>query len=132
MLVEGGILKAYLVDNYFGRKLKLTPTGGGITNLTLPGGQGNLEALLKTLNRGILVQGFIGGNFNGTTGDFSYGLMGQLVENGRIVKAVNEMNLTGNMADLWGRLERAGGDLHVHSSLRLPSLLFRGLELSGS
>jgi len=132
VLVEGGILKAYLVDNYFGRKLKLTPTGGGITNLTLPGGEGNLEALLKNLNRGILVQGFIGGNYNGTTGDFSYGIMGQLVENGRIVKAVNEMNLTGNMLDLWSRLEGTGADLNVNSSLRLPSLLFRGLELSGS
>jgi len=132
VLIEGGLLKAYLLDNYYARKLGLKPTGGSTANLVLEGGQGSLDDLLKKLGRGILVNAFIGGNYNATTGDFSYGIMGQYVEGGKIVKPVNEMNLTGNMVDLWSHLEAIGGDPFVHSSWRIPSLLFRGTQLSGS
>lgn len=131
-LIEGGVLKTYLADNYFGRKMGLRPNGGSTSNLVMPGGQGDLDALVKALGKGLLINGWIGGNFNGTTGDFSYGIMGLLVENGRIVKPVNEMNLTGNFIDLWNRLDRIGGDPDRNSSWRIPSLLFRGLQLSGS
>jgi PmbA protein len=131
-LIEGGLLRTYLADNYFGRKLGLTPNGGGTTNLILKAGEGDLEAMAKAMGRGILINGWIGGNFNGTTGDFSYGIMGQLVEGGRVVKPLNEMNLTGNFIDLWTRLEAVGGDPAPSSSWRIPSLLFRGLQLSGS
>lgn len=131
-LVEGGLLKAYLVDNHFGRKLGLRPTGGGTSNLCLEGGRGSLEDLLRGVTRGILVQGFIGGNHNGTTGDFSYGITGQLVEDGRPVRPVNEMNLSGTMLDLWTRLEGAAGDPDTSGSWRIPSLRFRGLAFSGS
>lgn len=131
-LIEAGVMKTYLADNYFGRKMGLTPNGGNTTNVILPGGEGDLDALVKALGKGILINGWIGGNFNGTTGDFSYGIMGLLVENGRIVKPLNEMNLTGNFLDLWGRLDRVGGDPELNSAWRIPSLLFRGLQLSGS
>jgi len=132
VLIEGGLLKAYLLDNYYARKLGLKPTGGSTANLVLEGGRGSLDDLVKTLGRGILVNAFIGGNYNATTGDFSYGVMGQYVEGGKIVKPVNEMNLTGNMVDLWSHLEAIGGDPFVHSSWRTPSLLFRGTQLSGA
>jgi PmbA protein len=132
MLIESGVLKNFLADNYFGRKLGLRPNGGYTSNLAIQGGEGNLEGLVKILHKGILINGWIGGNFNGTTGDFSYGIMGQLVENGRVVKPVNEMNLTGNFIDLWNSLERIGGDPDRNSSWNIPSLLFRGLQLSGT
>lgn len=131
-LIEGGILKTYLVDNYYGRKLSLRPNSGATTNILLAGGHGSLEESLHTLGRGILVRGWIGGNCNSTTGDYSFGLMGQYVEDGKIVRPVNEMNLTGNMLDLWCSLEAVGGDPDVNNSWRMPSLLFRGLQLSGS
>lgn len=51
---------------------------------------------------------------------------------GRVVKPLNEMNLTGNFIDLWTRLDKVGGDNAPSSAWRIPSLLFRGLQLSGS
>jgi PmbA protein len=131
-LIEGGTLKTFLIDTYFGKKLGMAPNGGRTSNLILPGGSGDLLTLTKALGKGIIINGWIGGNFNGTTGDFSYGIIGQLVENGGVVKAVNEMNLTGNFIDLWGRLDRVGGDPNINSGWRMPSLLFRGLQLSGA
>ncbi len=131
-LIDKGELKTYLVDNYYGRKLKLKPNGGSVSNLRMEGGEGSQEELLKRMGKGILVQGFIGGNSNGTTGDFSFGLVGQYVENGRIVKPINEMNLSGNLLAFWKTLDGLAADPYIYSSYRLPSLLFRGAQLSGS
>jgi PmbA protein len=131
-LVEEGVLKAYLLDNYYSRKLKLQPTGGQFSNLLLPGGSGSLEELLATLGGGVLITGFNGGNSNNATGDFSFGISGMLVEKGKLVKPLNEMNLTGNLLDFWGRLEAMAGDPYAYGSWRTPSLLFRGTQLSGS
>jgi len=131
-LVEKGILKAYLLDNYYSRKLKLKPTGGQFSNLLLEGGSGSLQNLLAAMGRGVLITSFNGGNSNSATGDFSLGVSGMLVESGQVVRPVNEMNLTGNLLEFWARLEAMAADPYPYSSWRLPSMLFRGTQLSGS
>jgi PmbA protein len=87
--------------------------------------------MIKGLKRGILVDGFIGGNSNSTTGDFSFGITGQLYENGERVKPVNEMNISGNALEFWKRLVEIGNDPFVYSTLRAPSMLFEAVHFSG-
>jgi PmbA protein len=84
------------------------------------------------VEKGILVTGFNGGNCNGTTGDFSYGIEGFLIENGKIVKPVSEMNITGNMIDLWSGISELGNDVYKNSSWLMPSILFSGVDFSGA
>ena len=79
----------------------------------------------------MLVTGFLGGNSNGTTGDFSLGLRGFRVRAGRIAEPVGEMNVSGNHAELWTRLRAVGDDPYPYSAMRTPSLLFDGVELAG-
>jgi PmbA protein len=83
------------------------------------------------MKKGILVTGFNGGNCNGSTGDFSYGIEGYLVENGSIVHPVNEMNITGNMKQIWMNLAEAGNDIIEGSSFRVPSLMIDNVDFSG-
>ena len=40
--------------------------------------------MMESMKKGVFITGFIGGNCNGSTGDFSYGIEGFLVENGKI------------------------------------------------
>jgi len=131
IIFEKGVLKSYNIDTYYGRKLDMKPTSGGITNLVLKTGKKSQEELIKTIDRGILVTGFNGGNSNGATGDFSYGIEGILIEKGKELMPVSEMNITGNMIDLWTRLEEAGNNPYRKSSWLLPSLLFNRVEFSG-
>ena len=42
------------------------------------------------------------------------------------------MNVTGNLADLWQRLELVGNDPHPFSSLKTPTLAFADVQFSGS
>jgi PmbA protein len=94
-------------------------------------GNKDLNALIALVDKGILVTGFNGGNCNGTTGDFSYGIEGFLIEKGKITQPVSEMNVTGNMITLWNNLVEIGNDARKDSSWRIPSLLFDNVDFSG-
>jgi PmbA protein len=130
-VVEKGILLSYYIDTYYGKKLEMEATTGSTTNLVFKPGEKNLEGLLADIDRGILVTGFNGGNNNGATGDFSYGIEGFLVEKGQLVRPVAEMNITGNFKQLWKDLIAVGSDVDLSRSWRLPSLVFDNVDFSG-
>jgi len=130
-VVENGILMTYYIDTYYGKKLEMEATSGSTTNLVFKPGQKDLEGLLADIDRGILVSGFNGGNANGSTGDFSYGIEGFLVEKGKLVQPVAEMNITGNFKQLWKDLVAVGNDVDPARSWRLPSLVFDKVDFSG-
>ncbi|NOZ09376.1 MAG: TldD/PmbA family protein [FCB group bacterium] len=132
VMINQGILRYYYIDNYYGRKLGQEPTAGDPSNLLIATGRRSVPEMLKDIKKGILITGFIGGNSNTTTGDFSFGIMGQLIENGQIVQPVNEMNISGNALSLWKSLVETGNDPHPYSSWKIPSLLFEGVDFSGS
>jgi PmbA protein len=128
---DKGILKNYYIDTYYAKKLKMEPTSGSSTNLVFETGNKNLDELVATVDKGILVTGFNGGNCNGTTGDFSYGIEGFMVENGEMIQPVSEMNITGNMKELWANIEEVGNDVNKNSAWLVPSILFEGVDFSG-
>ncbi len=130
-LVKNGVLQDYLIDSYYGRKLGWEPTGGSTTNLVFEYGDQSLEEIIKSISHGILVTSFMGGNTNGTTGDYSWGVAGQLIENGQIVKPVSEMNISGNLIELWSSLVAMGNDPYMYSSVRRPSMMFKDIKFSG-
>ena len=130
-LFEGGVLRTYFIDSYYGRKLKARPTTGGPSNLSWKLGNKSREALLADLKEGILVTGFLGGNSSAVTGDFSFGIQGFRVRDGKLAEPVGEMNISGNQLDLWKRLVAVGDDPFLHSALRTPTLVFEGVQFAG-
>jgi PmbA protein len=128
---ENGVLETYYIDTYYANKLETGRTIDAPSILTMPLGNKNLEGLIASLDKGILVTGFNGGNSNSTTGDFSFGIEGFLIEKGQLTKPVNEMNITGNMLTLWSNLIEAGNDPRLNSNWRIPSLLFDKVDFSG-
>ncbi|MDX9908112.1 MAG: TldD/PmbA family protein [Mariniphaga sp.] len=130
-IFENGVLQSYFIDTYYGKKLEMKPTGGSYSNIVFSTGNKNLDELVATLERGILVTGFNGGNSNGSTGDFSYGVEGFLIENGKLTQPVSEMNITGNMKDLWLNLGEIGNDINPNSIWLAPSILFENVDFSG-
>lgn len=129
--IEKGVLKEYYIDTYYGNKLGMEPNSGSSTNIQLENGSKSLDDLVKGMTRGILVNSFLGGNSNSTTGDFSFGVVGQFVENGKVIKPINEMNVSGNMNDLWNKIVEVGNDPYLYSSWQIPSLYFADVQFSG-
>jgi PmbA protein len=130
-IFDAGILKTYFIDTYYGKKLNVPQTVGSPSILNMPPGNKNLDGLVASVDKGILVTGFNGGNCSSTTGDFSYGIEGFLIEKGKLTQPVNEMNVTGNMITLWNNLTETGNDARKDSSWRIPSLLFDNVDFSG-
>jgi PmbA protein len=130
-IVDQGILRNYYIGTYYGRKLNLQPTSGSPSNLIFRTGNKDLNGLVKSMDKGVLVTGFNGGNCNGSTGDFSYGIEGFLVEKGEIIHPVNEMNISGNMIDFWNTLIEVGNDPNMYGSNMTPSMMFDRTDFSG-
>jgi len=129
---EAGVLLNYYVDTYYGKKLGVAPTTGGSSNLAWKLGEKTQAALLKDLKDGILVTGFLGGNTNATTGDYSLGVQGFRVRDGQIAEPIGEMNISGNQGELWSRLVAVGNDPFPYSALRTPTLVFEGVQFAGT
>ena len=130
-IFEKGVLKTYFIDTYRANKMQTEPTVSSPSILVMEPGTQSFDSLVAGIGKGILVTGFNGGNCNSTTGDFSYGIEGFLIQDGKLAQPVSEMNVTGNMLTLWNSLAAAGNDPRLSSSWRIPSLVFEGVDFSG-
>jgi PmbA protein len=130
-IFDKGVLKTYFIDTYIANKMDIEPTIADPSILILEPGNKDLQGLIADVHTGILVTGFNGGNSNSSTGDFSFGIEGFLIENGQATQPVNEMNVTGNFLSLWSSLAEVGNDPRLNSSWRIPSLVFDDVDFSG-
>ncbi len=126
-----GVLETYFIDTYNSHKLKMPQTIGRPSRIVLEQGNKNLDQMIEGLDKAILVTGFNGGNSNSSSGDFSFGIEGFLIENGKITQPVSEMNITGNLLTLWNNFAEAGNDALDNTSSLIPSLLFNDVDFSG-
>ena len=132
MPLEKGVLNQYYIDWYYSRKLEVEPTSAYTSNLTIPKGTKPIEELMKELGRGVLINGFIGGNSNGTTGDFSVGINGHLFDNGELAQPIAEMNIADNHLEFWKKLVAVGNDPWKYGRWNFPSLVFEDVVVSGT
>ena len=131
-LVSEGVVENIYVDTYYGRKAGMTPTTGRASNRVVKPGEQSLDALLGDVGDGVYVTSWLGGNADSTTGDFSLGIRGHMIENGEIGRPVGEMNVTGNLKDLFSRLEALGSDPYPYATTLAPSLVFSDVDFSGA
>ena len=131
-LVENGILKSYLIDTYYGKKLNLKSNGrsGGSTNLFFENGLTPYNDLLKSNGKNLYITETIGHGSNLVTGDYSVGANGFMVENGEIVYPVSEITIAGNFNDIFKNITLAD-DLEFKYSTNAPTLLIDGMVVAG-
>ena len=139
-IIEKGVVKEYFINTYISRKTGLQPTQEeAIRPKILPCRKGgeqvpaprNAEELMRMCGNGIYVNDFNGGNSDSATGDFSYGISGFIFENGKIVRPVSEMLITGNFLTLWSALIAAADDARPCRQKLIPSLAFAEVDFSG-
>jgi PmbA protein len=131
-IVENGVLQSYFVDTYYGRKMGWEPTSGSASNILFALGDTDRDGLLRGAQSGIYVESWLGGNANATTGDFSFGVRGRVIEGGELGAPVSEMNVTGNYLEILGRLSAVGNDPVPWSAFRAPTLVFDDVQFSGT
>jgi len=137
-IVQDGVLNGYFLGSYSARKLGLQTTGnsGGNHNLTLKSSAGNgrgveFSALLKQMDRGLLVSELLGQGVNHVTGDYSRGAAGFWVEHGEIQYPVQEITIAGNLRDMFHNIVAVGNDVLVQGSRQCGSILIENMTVAG-
>jgi PmbA protein len=132
-LVSNGVLQGYVLGSYSARKLGMASTGnaGGIHNLILPAGDNDLDGLLRTMGRGLLVTEMMGQGANLLTGDYSRGAAGFWVEEGAIAYPVEEITVAGNLREMLMEIVAVGSDVDCRGAIQCGSLLIDGLTVAG-
>ena len=133
-LVRDGVLQRYVLGSYSARKLGLetTANAGGVHNLTVGANAGGFEDMLARLDRGLLVTELMGQGVNTITGDYSRGAAGFWVEGGRIVHAVDEVTVAGNLRDMFRDVRAVGNDVDPRSHIHAGSILLERMTVAGS
>lgn len=134
-IIRSGILQTYLLTSYSGRKLGMQSTGhaGGIHNwLIKPNSSGKLTALLRQMNRGLLVTEVMGQGVNLVTGDYSRGAAGFWVENGEIQYPVAEITIAGQLPDILRNIVAVADDIEHRSNIQTGSILLEKMKISGN
>ena len=134
-IIRNGILQTYLLTSYSGRKLGMQSTGhaGGIHNwLVKPNSSEKLTALLRQMNRGLLVTEVMGQGVNLVTGDYSRGATGFWVENGEIQYPVAEITIAGQLPDMLRNIVAVADDIEHRSNIQTGSILLEKMKISGN
>lgn len=133
-IIQGGVLKNYYLSTYFARKLGVEATTSSPTILKCPLGQETPSELFERFGtegqNTLFITDFNGGNCNSATGDFSYGIEGFLIEEGKKTQPMSGMIISGNMLTLWGNLVALGSDPNLKSNILLPSLVFKDCAIN--
>jgi PmbA protein len=142
VVIEGGVLKSYLLNSYAARKLGLKTTGNasrGLTgnagighgNLYLEKGAPTAEQVIAGVADGFYVTELMGFGVNVVTGDYSRGAAGLWIRNGELAYAVSEVTIAGNLKDMLLNIEAVGADLEFRGSVAAPTLKIGEMTVGG-
>lgn len=131
-IIEGGVLSTFLINQYYARKMGVDPTGGDTHDFEWALGERDLAGLVADVGDGVLIDRFLGGNSNSTSGELSFGCAGRVIRNGQLAEPVAEVNLAGNLTEVFKQLVAVGNDPEPNSAAGCPTLVFEGIQLSGA
>ncbi|MDR1424801.1 MAG: metalloprotease TldD [Azoarcus sp.] len=124
VLIEDGILTAYMQDTLNARLMGMQPTGNGrresyahlplprMTNTLMLNGGRDPHDILHSVQHGLYAVNFGGGQVDITSGKFVFSTAeAYLIENGRVTRPVKGATLIGNGPDALTRVSMIGNDM---------------------
>jgi PmbA protein len=102
-----------------------------VHNLLVHPGEDDYAALLRRLDRGLVVTELMGHGINLVTGDYSRGAAGFWVENGAVQYPVSEITIAGNLRDMLRGLVAVGTDIDLRGAIRVGSILLEEMTIAG-
>ncbi len=159
VLIEDGILRAYIQDSLNARLMGVAPTGNGrresyahlpmprMTNTYMLGGDRDPAEIIASLDRGLYATQFGGGQVDITSGKFVFSAsQAWWVEKGKLRYPVKGATIVGNGPDALTRVSMIGNDMALDSGVGTcgkegqsvpvgvgqPTLRIEGLTVGGT
>ena len=130
VLIEDGILKAYIQDSMNARLMKAKPTGNGrresyahipmprMTNTYMQGGDKDPREIVASIKKGLYATNFGGGQVDITSGKFVFSASEAFwVENGRIQYPVKGATIIGSGPESLKKISMIGNDMRLDSGV---------------
>jgi len=130
VLIEKGILRAYIQDKRNARLMGMESTGNGrresyahtpmprMTNTYMLPGESTPEEIIASVKKGIYAVNFAGGQVDITSGKFVFSAAeAYLIEDGKITVPVKGATLIGNGPEVLMKVSMVGNDLKLDSGI---------------
>lgn len=146
VIIEKGKFKNFLVDNYYGRKLKMTKNGADGAALVMQTGDKSWDELVGSVKKGLYISSLHYMNFinrketslTGLTRDGTF-----LIENGKLTKVVNNLRFTEKISDIINGITDIEDQAYTVpyssnygefgiDSVRMPHVKVSGFKISSS
>ncbi len=124
LLIENGILKGYLIDDFTGRRLNMEGNGAcrrqsykyeptsRMSNTYIANGTSTKDEIIANTKLGLYAVSFNGGSVNPTTGEFNFGCSeAYIVKDGKILEPVRGAILIGKATEILKHIDMVGNDL---------------------
>jgi len=146
LIIENGVFKNFIVDNYYGRKLNMEKNGADGSALVMSTGDKNWEELIGSVKKGLYISSLHYMNFinqketsiTGLTRDGTF-----LIENGKLTKVVNNLRFTEKITDIIENITEIENQSYTVPyssnydefgiySVRMPHVKVKGFKISSS
>jgi TldD protein len=159
VLIENGVLRAYMQDKLNAGLMNVPATGNGrresfahlpmprMTNTFMLAGEYDPAEIIASVDRGLYAVNFAGGQVDITSGRFVFSASeAYLIEKGRVTRPVRGATLIGNGPEAMTRVSMVGNDLQLDAGIGVcgkdgqsipvgvgqPTLRIDGLTVGGT
>ncbi len=141
VLIENGAVKDFLYDYKTAIKAKTAPTGSAYredygsmpeinhTNFYIAPGKDKLDDVVRSVKKGIIVEQTQGWGLHSVTGQYSAGINGILVQNGKRIKPVAGVTLAASAEDILKGIGAVCDDIEFHWDMTSPSLMVKRMNV---
>ena len=130
VLIENGVLKAYLADRIGARQVGVPQTGSGrresykfapvsrMRNTYIDRGSYTVEEMIASVEYGLYAKKMGGGSVNPATGEFNFAVQeGYVIRQGKIAEPVRGATLIGKGYEILPRISMIGKDLEYAAGM---------------
>lgn len=124
LLIEKGVLKNYLIDDFNGRRMgmkgngacrresyKFEPTSR-MSNTYIANGTSTVDEMIKATKLGLYAKSLGGGSVNPATGEFNFSCSeAYIIRDGKVCEPVRGATLIGSGAEILKHIDMVGNDL---------------------
>lgn len=140
-LIDAGVLKAVMYDLKTAAKTGAKPTGSAArrdytafpsiwpSNFYIAAGSDKFDDVVASCTKGIIVEATQGWGLNSINGQYSAGINGILVKNGKMIKPVANVTLAADTDELFNGIGAVCDDLTFYQSFNSPSIMIKKMKV---
>jgi PmbA protein len=141
-LIEGGVLKGFMYDSRTAAKAKVVSTASAgkddysilpainASNFYIAPGTTKVDDVISSCRKGIIVEETAGWGLQGVNGQYSAGINGILVIDGKKMRPVADVTIAGSADEILNGIGAICDDISYYDNFSSPSIFVKKMKVS--